>query len=353
MSSNTKFELVTPRRRFLSGLAALGAGAILPGCQTTGAGMAGGKPHRIDVHHHFAFPTFMAELKKLKQRGHAKWSPQMSLEEMDKSGIATAITSLLNPGLWFGDVPLARRLAREANEYAAGLRRDRPGRFGVFATIPLPDTEGSLKEIEYAFSTLQSDGLFLMTNYGDKWLGDPAFWPVLEEINRRKAVVYTHSIEADCCRGLLRDVGVGDSAIEYAVDTTRTMASLLFSGAAARFPEIRWIFSYSGGVTPFLLSRFQVEEARMKDKSKLPNGLMHELRKFYYDTAQGNHPGALAALMKIAPVSQVLYGTDFPFRDGAEVNGGLAKHGFSAAELRAIDRDNALRLLPKLGAYGV
>ena len=311
--------------------------------------MSGGKLHRIDVHHHFAFPSFTAALKARGQ-GHAKWSVQMSLEEMDKSGIATAITSLLNPGLWFGDVPLARRLAREANEYAAALRRDHPGRFGVFATIPLPDTEGSLREIEYAFDTLKAEGLFLMTNYGDKWLGDPTFWPVLEEINRRKAVVYTHSLPANCCRGLLRGAGVGDSTIEYAVDTTRTMASLLFSGAAARFPDIRWIFSYSGGVTPFLLSRFQVEEVRLKDKSKLPNGLMYELGKFYYDTAQGNHAGALAALMKIAPVSQVLYGTDFPFRDGAEVSGGLAQYGFSAADLRAIDRDNALRLFPGLKA---
>ena len=140
------------------------------------------------------------------------------------------------------------------------------------------------------------------------------------------------------------------ATIEYAVDTTRTMASLMFSGAAARFPDIRWIFSHSGGVTPFLLSRFEREEQIVKDRAqKLPNGVMHELRKFYYDTAQGNHEGALAALMKIAPISQVLYGTDFPFRDGAEVNAGLAKY-FSGADLRAVNRDNALRLFPRLKA---
>ncbi len=179
MKDNTKFEVIAPRRKFLTG-----AAALFPGCQTAGTGAASGKPHRIDVHHHFAFPSFMAELKKIKRRGHARWSPQMSLEDMDKSGIATAITSLLNPGLWFGDVPLARRLARDANEYAATLRRDYPGRFGVFATVPLPDTEGSLKEIEYAFDTLKADGLYLVTNYGDKWLGNAAFWPVLEEIDR-------------------------------------------------------------------------------------------------------------------------------------------------------------------------
>src|SRR4029077_12784965 len=111
------------------------------------------------------------------------------------------------------------------------------------------------------------------------------------------------------------------------------------------------IFSHSGGVTPFLLSRFTREADTVKDGAqKMPKGILYELGKFYYDTAQGNHAGALSALLKVAPVSQVLYGTDFPFRDGAEENAGLAAHGFSTADLRAINRDNALRLLPTLKA---
>jgi predicted TIM-barrel fold metal-dependent hydrolase len=129
------------------------------------------------------------------------------------------------------------------------------------------------------------------------------------------------------------------------------MASLMFTGSAARFPDIRWIFSHSGGVTPFLLSRFTREADTIKDSAqKMPKGAMHELGKFYYETAQGNHAGALWALLKIAPISHVLYGTDFPFRDGAEVNAGLAAYGFSAADMRAINRENALRLLPRLQA---
>ena len=90
----------------------------------------------------------------------------------------------------------------------------------------------------------------------------------------------------------------------------------------------------------------------MKDRQqKLPNGLMHELAKFYYDMAQGNHQGALDALRKIAPASQYLYGTDYPFRDGAEINNGLSGYGgFSRGDLMAIERENALRLLPGLKA---
>jgi len=345
-------HVVETRRRFLTGVTALGAGALIPGCQTTGQAPAatGGKPYRIDVHHHIAPPSYTAALKA-QMRGHAKWSVQASLEDMDKSGIATSITSLINPGMpvWAGDAPTARKVAREANEYAANLARDNPGRFGSFASLPFPDNEGSLREIEYALDTLKADGIFLITSYDGKFLGDPAFWPVLEELNRRKAVVYTHPSGPACCTRLQPYTSA--NTIEGPVDTTRTMVSLMFQGGAARFPDIRWIFSHSGGVTPFLLSRFQRHEKDAKDsKEKMPNGVMHELRKFYYDTAQGNHEGALLALLQIVPTSQVLYGTDFPFRDGAEVIGGLSRHGFSAAQLRAIDRDNALRLFPKLRA---
>jgi len=338
------------RRTFLAGLAALGAGTVLPGCQTAGGGSASGKPYRIDVHHHIAPPAYSSALKAM-MRGHAKWSPQASIEDMDKSGIATAITSLINPGMqaWSGDVAMSRKIAREANEYAAKLGRDYPGRFGSFASIPFPDVEGSLREIEYSLDTLKADGIYLWTSYGGKLLGDPDFFPILEEFNRRKVVVYTHPATPACCAKIMPYISI--NAIVGPVDTTRTMISLIFQGGAARYPDIRWIFSHSGGVTPFLLSRFERHMVEAKDaKEKAPKGLMHELRKFYYDTAQGNHEGALLALLKLVPPSQVLYGTDFPFRDGAEVIDGLAKHGFSASERRAIDRDNALRLLPQLKA---
>jgi predicted TIM-barrel fold metal-dependent hydrolase len=305
-----------------------------------------GRPHRVDIHHHIVPPAYVAVLKAQGQR-QVDWSVEKSLDDMDRNGIATAVTSLVQPAVWFGDVALGRRVAREVNEYGAQLARDHPGRFGVFASLPLPDTEGSLAEIEYALDTLKVDGFYLVTSYGTRYLGDAAFHPVLEELDRRGAVVYTHPLNPACCSKV--DDEVPPVIIEYAVDTTRTMASLLFSGTAARFPRIRWIFSHSGGVTPFLLSRFTYQESVMKEREqKLPHGVMHELKKFHYDTAQGNHSGALAALLKMAPVSQLLYGTDYPFRSGVEVNAGLAQYGFSPAELLAIERDNALRLLPAL-----
>jgi predicted TIM-barrel fold metal-dependent hydrolase len=266
---------------------------------------------------------------------------------MDKSGIDTAIVSIVQPGVWFReDQDKSRTLTREINEIGARMMRDHPGRFGLWAAIPLPNIDASLREIEFAFDTLKADGIGLMTSFGSQYLGDAAFAPVYEELNRRNAVVYVHPQTPDCCRNITSDMPV--SSIEFATDSTRAIGSVLFSGTAARYPNIRWIWSHSGGTMPFLLSRFALVDRELKDRSKVPNGALYELRKFYYDTAQGNHKGALQALLALAPISQVLFGTDFPLRPSSDEIEGLSAFGFSRSDLEAVERGNALTLLPRL-----
>ena len=327
-----------------------GRGSDAPGklmAQHAGPATARVKPYRIDVHHHVVPPSYLAEIASRLLGSAAQWTPELSIEDMDKSGIGKSVLSLIQPGVWFGDVDEARRLAREANDYGAGVARDFPGRFGLFAAVPLPDAEGSLKEIEYGLDVLKADGIGLMTSYGTRYLGDPLFAPVWEELNRRKAVVYTHPLAPECCKNPIP--GVSAAAIEYATDTTRTIASLVFSGTAARYPDIRWIFSHGGGTMPFLLSRFTHEEKIIKNRGEvLPKGVVFELKKFHYDTAQANHGGALAALTRLIPIEQILLGSDFPFRPGRDVVEGLNAYGFKARDLRAIERGNAMRLMPTL-----
>jgi predicted TIM-barrel fold metal-dependent hydrolase len=329
------------RRAFLAGLGAAAAGTLF----------SADTRYRIDVHHHLSPPGYLAELgpKGLLSPQTRDWTPARAIEDMDRAGVATSITSITAPGLWFGDDQMARRLARECNDYAAKLAADHPGRFGMFAALPVPDMDGSLREIEYALDALKADGICLFTNYGDKWLGDPAFAPIFEELNRRKAVVYTHPISANCCKNLLPDIP--DAAIEYGTDTTRAIARMVFGGAAARYPDVRVIFSHAGGTMPFLIERF-VNLAKMPAfAQRLPQGFLGEAKKFYYDTAQASNPVAMSALKKVIPMSQIVFGTDYPFRTAAEQVKGLKDCGvFSAKELREIDRGNTARLLPRYTA---
>jgi 6-methylsalicylate decarboxylase len=236
------------RREFLAGIATLANGPLAKGAPA---------PHRIDVHHHLFPPAYRAAIGN-RAAGQPAWSLAQSVEAMDQGGIATSALSVSSPGVWFGDVPEGRRLSRIVNDYGAMAAKDYPGRFGLFAALPLADIDGSLREIEYALDTLNADGIGLLTSYGDKWLGDAAFAPVWTELNRRKAVIYTHPTTAACCGNLHNDVPA--VMIEWATDTTRTAASLLFSGTAARYPDIRWILSHGGGTMPFLLSRFVYQE---------------------------------------------------------------------------------------------
>ncbi len=224
-----------------------------------------------------------------------------------------------------------------------------PGRFGNFAMLPMQDIDGALKEIAYALDVLKADGIGLLTSYGDKWLGHPSFAPIMDELNRRKAILYTHPTLANCCENLLPNVP--PTVIEFGTDTTRTIVDIVFSGTAARCPDITFIFSHAGGTMPFLTERLQ--KMPVLDKSlaaKVPNGVMHELKRFYYDTAWSAHPMALASLMQLVSPSQVLLGSDYPYRTGADNVKGLIDYGFSAADLKLIMRENAMKLMPRLKA---
>ncbi len=335
----------------LQQLAALGTMAFLP----RGA-HAAAKPARsiVDVHHHVYPPMLVDELVRAKQNtAQAKeWTVDKSLEDMDKAGVATAIGSITTPGVSFADDGLARRLARESNEFMARLAADRAGRFGFWAILPWPNLSGSnpdasLKEIEYALDTLHADGIGMLTSYGDKFFGDPYFSPIFEELNRRKAVIYTHPTPADCCRNPLQ--GIPDTIVEYGTDTSRAITRTVFSGTSQKYPDIRMIFSHGGGSMPFMNERMVNLAKTAQYAKQLPNGFLAEATKFYYDTAQASNPAAMSALKKIVPVSQIVFGTDYPFRTSIEHVENLKTCGvFSAAELRSIERKNVLQLLPRL-----
>ncbi len=341
------------RRRFLAGLGAAGAAAMLP----APAVRAQGAKTLIDTHNHFYPPSYLDMQKEWEGKrniprsaGVFDWTPARLIELMDKDGIRTAVTSLAStPGLWFDTgAEVANKIVRVCHDFQAGMRRDYPGRFGIFAPLSMMDIDATLKEIEYAFDTIKADGINLQSNYGDKWLGDPAYKPVLEELNRRKAVVYVHPLVAACCGRL--SIPTFPAVIEVPHDTTRTVTSLLLTGSFKRYPDIKWIFSHAGGTIPMMAGRIAAfYDQNPKTKEFAPNGVMAELAKLHYDTANATSAPAMAALLKLAPVSQVTYGTDYPYFP-LNQNKDLQKLGLSAADVQAIESGNATRLIPRLKA---
>ena len=325
-----------------------------------------GGPRRLDVHHHFASPRYKMMLAEARRQGwetFQPYDPKQDIEAMDRGGVATAFLSVSTPGLWAGDEFTADRdraieLARDMNEYGARLVRDYRGRFGLFAALPLPDIGASLKEIRYAFDTLKADGVGLLTSYGNHWLGENIFEPVFEELNRRGAIVYVHPTDAPCCHNL---ANANPATFEWLADTARAIMSMVAGtpgavggrgnaeqSAATRYSNCKFIWSHAGGALIGVASRV-VGAVSEKDLSGTPpvNSRLHHIRRFFYDTAGSANPILMQGIAKLAGPSQIVFGTDYPFGNGAAIAEGMQSVGFTDTQLRAINRENALRILPK------
>src|SRR5438874_4844251 len=339
------------RRRFLVGTAAFLAANVVPSGLVLGQGES---RKLIDTHHHFYPPAYQkAWLDWEDQRKiphfpqQIAWTREKAVEEMDRNGVRVAVLSIAStPGLWFDTGPeSAGRMVRICNDYAAEMIRDYPGRFGLFATLSMLDIDTTLREIEYAFDTLKADGVGLQSNYGDKWLGDMAYKPIWDELNRRKVVVYVHPLVAACCGNL--SVGTFPALIEVPHDTTRTITSLLLSGSFARYRDIKWLFSHAGGTIPMLAGRINAfYTQRAKSSGFAPDGIENELRRLHYDTANATSAPAIAALAKLVPASQILFGSDYPYFPVSQ-HQNLRGLGFGEGDLAAIESGNAIRLVPR------
>ncbi len=313
---------------------------------------------RIDVHAHF-LPDFYCEA--LAKAGLSTvdggmpipaWSVEAMLAMMDRQQIATAMVSLSSPSTHF--LPQSERsaLCRQVNEAGAALVRDHPGRFGFFASLPMPDVEAALSEIAFAFDRLGVDGVILETNSDGEYLGSPRFAPIFEDLNRRRAVVFLHPTSPAC----FEQVGLGRPApmLEFPLDTTRTIVDLLYSRTLQANPDLKVIVPHGGAALPALVARIAAF-ANLQFIAPRPaseDEVFETLAKLYYDVALSAHPVALNGLRRIAPLAQILFGSDWPFTPELGVARNLHQlttaAELSESDLRAIARENAERVFPRL-----
>ena len=323
---------MTSRRDFVKTMA---AGALLGqqrGTRTAPPSRTG----RIDVHHHRV--TGATDV-----RGQA-WSVNIALEQMEKYGISTAITSESGGAPQFNDgTPKAVAFVRQSNEFGSRMVQDHPGRFGLFIGLPMADVNASLKEIEYGYDTLKADGVHMYSSINDKWPGDPVYTPLHEELNRRKSIVFLHPTTPTCCK---LPPGIGGPVVEFDFDMTRAATSLLWNGVLTKYKDIRFIIVHSGGTLPVLAGRIQDRVPRNRP-DLYPTGALELLKNMYYEVAHATFPWAMAALMKFTTTSHILFGTDYPQEPIESTTKPIPELGFSAEIWRAIDRGNAELLFPR------
>jgi len=310
---------------------------------------------RIDTHHHIMPPRYVAAVgaHPIGSQGVSgrvpDWSLYGALALMEEAGISTAVTSISAPGLAGLTGKAAVEISRHCNEFAAGMVRDRPTRFGMFACLPMDDLDAALAETAHAYDTLSADGVCLMSHYGGRYLGERDFHPLYEELDRRRSVVFVHPTTP------VHPVTIGGlsaSMLEFPFDTTRAIASLVFGGVMRAYPGIRWIFSHAGGAMPYLSGRLEmVSRVDPGLREHVPDGLPQVLRSLYFDCALSANPVHFAALRTLVDDTQILFGTDYPFgpkRQMAETVNGLDSLNLPADTMASIEAANALRLFPRL-----
>ncbi|HLY79037.1 MAG TPA: amidohydrolase family protein [Caulobacteraceae bacterium] len=312
---------------------------------------------RVDVHAHFLPDVYAQALAgaglTTLDGGFPvpKWSAEAALETMDRLEIATAIVSLSSPSSHFLPSPERPALVAKVNDAGAELMGAYPGRFGYFATLPMPDVEASLAELRRALDQLGADGVVLQTNTDGIYLGAPAFAPILAELNRRQATLFLHPTSPACFEA----IGLGRPAplLEFPLDTTRTIVDLLYSRGLQTNPDIKLIVPHGGAALPALIARIAAFanlpfiEPRPASEAEV----FETLERLYYDVALSAHPVPFAALRRIAPMTQILFGSDWPFTPEAGVARNLhqlGQNGLNEADARAIARENAERVFPRL-----
>jgi predicted TIM-barrel fold metal-dependent hydrolase len=312
------------------------------------------EPRRIDVHHHFLPPDFVADLERrgISWTGGApvpNWRVSTAREVMERNGIATAIASVV-PCVYWGDSEFAVHWARQCNEFLARTVADDSSHFGGFATLPLPDTAAACKELEYALDTLRLDGVILFASNGVQYLGAPDFEELFQELERRSTIVFIHPNTLPPGSEVPK-LSLPALLVEFVFDTTRSITNLLYSGTFERYPAIRYIVAHAGGAVPYLAWRLSLGQFMPGLGEQVPKGALHYLQHLHFDTALSASDYALRSLIEFVPPSQVLFGSDYPMAPEAVTQ--VSTAGLEASKVldedarRTIYRESALTLFPR------
>jgi predicted TIM-barrel fold metal-dependent hydrolase len=310
-------------------------------------------PGAIDVHAHYLPEEYRAALLA---NGHGQpdgfpqiptWSAEEHVAAMDRLGIDVALLSISSPGVHLGDGADTPDRARAMNEAGRRAVVEHPGRFGLFASLPLPDVDAALAEIAFCCDQLDVAGFTLLTNVGGSYLGDPAFQPVFDELDRRSARLFIHPTSPACWEHT--SLGRPRPMLEFFFDTTRAVVDLVLNGTVARHPRIEFLIPHAGATLPMVADRVSVFSLLLEVGPEVD--VFRDLGRLHFDLAGFPVPRQLDALLTLTSLEHLHYGSDYPFTPEFAValaGDQLAGAGDPAGSVREVLRANTERLFPSL-----
>ncbi len=312
---------------------------------------------RVDVHAHFLPEVYRRALAEAGIdrpdgiKAVPTWSEQLALDTMDRLDIEVAMLSISSPGVHLGDDQAARALARAVNDEAAALRDRHPGRFGFFASLPLPDVSGAVAELQHSLDVLGADGVVVETNAAGIYLGAPTVEPLYAELSARSSVLFVHPTTPHCAEHLA--LSYPRPMLEFMFETTRSITDMVLSGALQRHPDMRVLVPHAGAALPVLAARVELLLPLLAEPGgpAMPS-LRDALRLLHFDLAGAPVEELLNALLAVADPSRIHYGSDFPFTpaDTCLTLTDLLEHTATLDDRQrgAIYAGNARRLFPRL-----
>jgi len=313
------------------------------------------RPGAIDVHAHYLPETYRAALL---EHGHGQpdgfpqipdWSAEEHVAAMDRLGIAISLLSISSPGVHLDGGAATRERAREVNEAGRRAVVDHPGRFGLFASLPLPDVDAAMAEIAYCCDRLDVAGFAVLTNVGGTYLGDPTFRPVFDELDRRGARLFIHPTSPVCWEQT--SLGRPRPMLEFFFDTTRAVVDLILNGTVARHPAIEFLIPHAGAVLPLVADRVNVFSLLLAVDPAVD--VLRDLGRLHFDLAGFPIPRQLDALLTLTTLDHLHYGSDYPFTPefaAATAAERLADVGDPPGSLVNTLRANTEHLFPSLSA---
>jgi 6-methylsalicylate decarboxylase len=310
-------------------------------------------PGAIDVHSHYLPEVYRAALLDF---GHEQpdgiaqipvWSAEQHLATMDRLGIATSLLSISSPGVHLGDESATRDRAREVNEIGRRAVIDHPGRFGLFASLPLPDVDAAIAEIAYCCDRLDVAGFTLLTNIGGTYLGDRVFRPIFHELDRRSARLFIHPTSPACWQHT--SLGRPRPMLEFFFDTTRAVVDLVLSATIAQHPGIEFLIPHAGATLPMVADRVTAF-SQLLDVDPAVD-VLRDLGRLHFDLAGFPLPRQLDALLTLTTLEHIHYGSDYPFTPdfvAAMAGDRIAQAGDPPGSLLHALRANTERLFPAL-----